>query len=508
MDPARTPEIAYASRTGRWVLVTTILGSGLASLDASVVGVALPSIGRELHEDLAALQGVVNGYTLTLAGLLLLGGGLGDRFGRRRVFRIGTAWFAVASLLCGLAPDATTLIAARALQGVGAALLTPGSLAILQATFRPEDRARAIGAWSGLGGVAVAVGPFLGGWLLGVGSWRWLFLINLPIAAFVLVVSGRHVPESRAAHGQGPIDVLGALLITTALAGATYGLVDGPASGWSSLPVVAALTGGVVTFGLFLLREWRTSHPLLPLSLFRRRRFSAVNAVTFVIYAALGGTFFLLPVVLQTGAGYSPLAAGTALLPVTVVMLLLSSRSGALAARRGPRAQLALGPVLAAGGLVLLTRLDTEGSYLTQVLPAVVIFGLGLAVTVAPLTSTALDAAPDEDAGIASATNNVVARTAGLIAVAVLPTAAGISGADYLDPSALLDGFHTAVVIAAVACALGGVLAALTIRPEPCAVVQNVHCAVDAPPLRQAITSPTVPRPAAPRAGRRTPPGP
>lgn len=223
--------VAYASGPGRWILLTTILGSGLASLDASVVGVALPTIGRELHVDLAALQGVVNGYTLTLAGLLLLGGGLGDRFGRRRVFQVGVVWFALASLLCGLAPDAPVLVAARALQGVGAALLTPGSLAVLHAAFRAEDRSRAVGAWSGLGGVAVAVGPFLGGWILGVGSWRWLFLINLPVAVVVVLVSSRHVPESRAPHVDGRLDVLGALTITATLAALTYGLVEGPGRG-------------------------------------------------------------------------------------------------------------------------------------------------------------------------------------------------------------------------------------------------------------------------------------
>jgi EmrB/QacA subfamily drug resistance transporter len=487
-EPTTTPGVAYASRTGRWILLTTILGSGLASLDASVVGVALPTIGRELDADLATLQGVVNGYTLTLAGLLLLGGGLGDRFGRRRVFGVGVVWFALASLLCGVAPDATTLVAARALQGIGAALLTPGSLALLHAAFRPEDRARAVGAWSGLGGVAVAVGPFVGGWLLEVSSWRWLFFINLPVAALVLIVTARHVPESRAPRSSGRLDVLGAVTITASLAALTFGLVEGAGRGWGSAPVLGALAAGVLLLGGFLARESRTPSPLLPLTLFRVRQFSAVNGVTFLVYAALGGTFFLLPVVLQTSVGYSPLAAGTALLPVTVVMLLLSSRSGAVAARRGPRAQLTLGPLLAAAGLLLLLRLGGTGSYLSEVLPAMVVFGLGLAVTVAPLTSTALDAAPDEQAGIASATNTVVARTAGLIAVAVLPAAAGITGAGQLRPDELLTGFHLAVVIAAAACATGGLLAAATVRnpstklrePAP----QASHCAVDAPPLR------------------------
>ncbi|GAA0292233.1 MFS transporter [Kineococcus aurantiacus] len=483
------PGVAYASGAGRWILLTTVLGSGLASLDASVVGIALPAIGRDLDEDLPALQGVVNAYTLTLAGLLLLGGGLGDRFGRRRVFQVGVVWFALASLLCALAPNGATLIGARALQGVGAALLTPGSLAILHATFRSEDRAKAVGAWSGLGGVAVAIGPFLGGWLLQVASWRWLFLINLPLAVLIVLVSARHVPESKAPPTAGHLDVAGAVAITGALAAGTYGLIAGSAQGWGSVPVLGSLAAGVLLLVVFVLREGRVRDPLLPLELFRRRRFSAVNAVTFVVYAALGGAFFLLPIVLQSAAGYSPLAAGTSLLPVTALMLLLSSRAGAYAAHHGPRVQLSLGPLLAAAGLLLLTRLDEGGHYLTQVLPAMVVFGLGLAVTVAPLTSTALDAAPDEQAGIASATNSVVARTAGLIAVAVLPAAAGITATAYLHPPALLAGFHLAVTIAAVACAGGGLLAALTIGRTPGdhqpAFAPQRHCAVDAPPLRR-----------------------
>ncbi|PRY17348.1 MFS transporter [Kineococcus rhizosphaerae] len=478
--------IAYASPAGRWVLLTTILGSGLASLDASVVNVALPTIGRDLDVDLTALQGVVTAYTLTLAGLLLLGGSLGDRFGRRRVFCLGVAWFALASLLCGLAPGAGTLVAARALQGVGAALLTPGSLAILEASFRPADRARAIGAWSGLGGVATALGPLLGGWLLQVASWRWLFLLNVPLAVVVLVVAARHVPETRAPGAHGRVDWPGAVLVTAALAAATSGLVGAGATGWASGSVLVPLVLGVVLLGAFLLRQARARDPLLPLDLFRRRQFSGVNAVTFVVYGALSATLFLLPVVLQDGAGYSPLAAGATLLPVTLVMLLLSARSGALAARRGPRLQLSAGPVVVAAGLLLLVRVDQRGDYLTQVLPAVLVFGLGLAVTVAPLTSTALAAAPVEHAGVASATNNVVARTAGLLSVAVLPALVGLDASRALPPAALVAGLHTAAVLAAGVCVLGGVLAALTIRDPGRAPTAPAcsHCAVDAPALR------------------------
>src|SRR3954462_16042982 len=350
------PELRYGTPTGRWVLVATVLGSGMAGLDATVAGIALPAIGRDLGVDVAGLQWVVNAYTLTLAGLLLLGGTLGDRYGRRRVFVVGTVWFAVASLLCGVAPDSTTLILARALQGVGAALLTPGSLAILQASFTQQDRPRAIGAWSGLGGVATAVGPFLGGLLISLVSWRLVFFLNLPLAVAVVLVSSRHVPESRAPATTGRLDLTGAFLVTAGLGGLTYGLIEGADRGWTSPAVVTALVAGVVLLAAFLLVEGRTANPMLPLEVFTSRQFSATNAVTFVVYGALGGVLFLLPVVLQVVAGYSPAQAGTALLPVTAIMLALSSRSGALAARIGPRLQMSVGPVVVAAGVGLLGR--------------------------------------------------------------------------------------------------------------------------------------------------------
>jgi EmrB/QacA subfamily drug resistance transporter len=488
MQQEMAPQLRYGTPAGRWTLVATVLGSGMAGLDATVVGIALPAIGRDFDVDVAGLQWVVNAYTLTLAGLLLLGGTLGDRYGRRKVFVIGTVWFAVASLLCGIAPNTGMLIVARALQGVGGALLTPGSLAILQASFVEKDRSRAIGAWSGLGGVATAVGPFLGGWLIGVASWRLVFFINLPLAVVVVLIAARHVPESRDVGVTGRLDVIGAVLVTGGLGGLTYGLIEGPDRGWDSPLILATLVAGVGLLIGFLVWESRASDPMLPLGLFASRQFSATNAVTFVVYGALGGVLFLLPVVLQVVTGYSPTLAGTSLLPVTAIMLLLSPRSGALAARIGPRLQMSVGPVVVALGLALLVRIDSSGgSYLTEVLPAVIVFGLGLAITVAPLTSTALSSAPVEQAGVASAVNNDVARTAGLIAVAVLPAAAGITGATYLDPASLADGFHTAVLISAVACALGGLLAALTIRnpagPAP-VVAEEYHCALDAPPLR------------------------
>jgi EmrB/QacA subfamily drug resistance transporter len=487
--------LRYNTGTGRWVLAATVLGSGIAALDATVVGIALPAIGKDFHATVASMQWVVDAYTLTLAGLLLLGGVLGDSYGRRKVYVIGIVWFALASLACGLAPSAGFLVGARAVQGVGAALLTPGSLAILQASFVPDDRSRAIGAWSGLGGVATAIGPFLGGWLISAVSWRLVFYINLPVAAAVIAMAARHVPESRAPGPRPPLDVTGAVTISLALAGITYGLIAASGSGWASLPVLVSLAAGAALFAVFIVAEARNPDPMLPLSVFRSRQFSGANAVTFVVYGALGGALFLVPVVLQSAFGYSPLAAGVALLPVTIIMLVLSARSAALAARIGPRLQMTAGPLVIAAGLVLFTRLHGSGNYFTQVLPAVLVFGFGLAINVAPLTATALAAAPAEHAGIASAVNNDVARAASLIAVAVLPGVAGITGDVYLHPAALTRGFHNAVLIAAAVAAVGGLLAALTIRnpvraaevaaaAQPEAELNYPHCALDAPPLR------------------------
>jgi EmrB/QacA subfamily drug resistance transporter len=460
----------------------------MAMLDSTVVGIALPSVHRDLGGGVGTLQWVVTGYTLTLAAFLLLGGALGDRYGRRRTFMAGVVWFAALSAVCGLAPTAGLLVAGRVAQGIGGALLTPASLAILQASFRPEDRARAIGAWSGLTGVASAAGPLVGGWLIAVGSWRWVFTINLPLAALVLVVAARHVPESRDPSGVGRVDLPGALLAAAVLAGLTYGLIEGPQHGWSSPGVVASLAVAALCAPAFVAVELRRAHPMLPLGLFRSRQFSGANAVTFAVYGGLGGALFLLPVELQIVKGYSPLESGLALLPVTLVMLAFSARSGQLSARIGPRLQMTLGPFLVGGGLALLSRAASPGSYLTAVLPGVLVMAVGLAVTVAPLTATAMGAAPAEHSGIASAVNNVVARTAGLLAVALLPLLAGITGADALGSTALAAGFRTAMLIAAVTAAAGGAVAALTIRnprraPAP---APTWHCGVGAPPLRAA----------------------
>jgi len=509
--PAAAGGVAYGSAAGRWIMLVSILGSAMVGIDATVVNVALPAMGRDLGVDFAALQWTVTAYALTLASFILVGGALGDRFGRRRVFLVGVVWFAVASLACGLAPNGPALIGARALQSVGGALLTPGSLAMIQASFVPADRARAIGAWSGLGGIATAAGPFLGGWLVEAVSWRWIFLINVPVAAAVLLLGLRHVPETRDPAAAGEVDVLGAMLGALALAGVTFALIEGPA-GAAALPWVLGAAGLAAAAG-FVIVEARARQPMLPLSIFRSRQFSAANAVTFLVYGGLGAVFFLLVIQLQVVSGFSALAAGTALLPITVVMLVLSARSGALASRIGPRLQMSAGPVVISAALLLMLRIGPGASYLADVLPAVLMLGLGFAVVVAPLTSAALSAAPAEHAGLASGVNNAVARAAGLLAVAVLPTAAGLSGDDYADAVAFDTGFTTALVVSAVVVAAGGLLAALAIRNDvleqapaapqtPEAPVAPVapkaldgarrhlsHCGVAAPPLVTATGS-------------------
>jgi EmrB/QacA subfamily drug resistance transporter len=492
---AAPAELAFSSARGRWVLTATVLGTGIAFLDSTVVGIALPSIGRAFGGGVGTLQWVITGYSLALAAFLLLGGSLGDRLGRRRMFSLGIAWFAAASALCGIAPNAAFLIWARVLQGIGGALLTPGSLAIIQASFRPEDRSRAIGAWSGLGGVATAAGPLVGGYLLAVASWRWVFFINLPIAVFVLVITARHVPESTDPTVHGRIDVAGAALGVVFLAGVSYALIQGPTAGWSNALVVTALVLTAISGPAFFVVEHRIANPMLPLDLFRSRQFSGANAVTFVVYGALGGALFLLPVELQVVVHYTPLQSGLALLPMTVIMLLFSARSGALSARIGPRLQMTVGPIVAGAGLALLARATDHGSYWTQVFPAVVVFAAGMAITVAPLTATAMGAAPAEHSGIASAVNNTVARAASLFAVAVLPLAAGLTGVEGLAPSVLAHGFRTAVYISGVTCAFGGLIAALTIRnparpPAKAAEAKCPYsCAVTIPPPRPLVAA-------------------
>ncbi|WP_280246198.1 MFS transporter [Nocardia abscessus] len=455
------------SGTGRWILLATILGSSVASLDATVVNIALPRIGESLETDVAGLQWTLNGYTLTLASFILLGGSLGDKLGRRRVFVSGTIAFAVASVLCGAATSIEMLVAARILQGVAGAMLTPGSLALISSSIDQRDQGAAIGLWSGFGGVAGALGPFLGGWLIDFAGWRSIFFLNVPLAVVVVLVALRHVPESRDPNAATRLDVPGALVVALALGALTLGLID-------TMPLL--IVAGVALLGAFVLIELRSDHPLVPPALFGSRVFTAANLVTFAVYAALGGVFFLLVLELQLVAGYSPLMSGVATVPITLIMLLLSAPAGRWAQAHGPRIPMTAGPLLAAAGLVLLLRIGPETTYLTDVLPGVLVFGLGLAVLVAPLTGAVLGAVPASEAGIASGVNNAVARTAQLLAVAALPGLAGISGA-LGDPSAFDDGFATAMWLCVGLLVLGAVLAAVLLRPErhP-ATLDNVDC--------------------------------
>jgi EmrB/QacA subfamily drug resistance transporter len=486
--------VRYRQPAGRWVLLVTVLGSGLAFIDATVVNIALPHLGRDFHASAAALQWTVNGYTLSLASFILLGGSLGDRFGRRRVYLIGVAWFAVASLLCGLAPDVQVLIAARVVQGLGGALLTPGSLAILEASFHPDDRSRAIGAWSGLGGIAGALGPFLGGWLVQAASWRLVFLINVPLAAFVVAAGLRHLPETRDPDAATSLDVPGVVCAAAGLAGLTYGFTAWPDRGATSPGVLAALCVGLVAMVAFVLVERGSRHPMLPLRVFASRAFTAANLVTFTVYAALGGVFFLVVLNLQVVGGYSALVAGTAMLPVTILMLLLSARSGALAGRVGPRLPMTLGPAVCAIALFLLSRVDAaRASYPSDVLPGAVTLGLGLSLTVAPLTATALGSVDEHHAGIASGVNNAVARAAGLLAVAVLPLAAGLGRGSLTNPTDLAPVYHTAMLLCAGLLLAGSAIALLAVPtrqpvPPPASEAPatspvRVHCAVAGTPI-------------------------
>ncbi len=448
---------SWGSPRARWTLAAAVLGSGMAFLDATVVNVALPAMAEDLHADLADLQWVLDAYLVTLTALLLLGGALGDRYGRRRVFTVGVGAFAIASALCGVAPTTGALIVARALQGVGAAMLVPGSLALLSATIREHDRARAIGAWSGLTGVASAAGPFLGGWLVDAASWRWAFLINVPLAVAVLYAA-RRVPESSDPDAPRHLDLLGAALVALGLASLTAGLIEA-GDGWT------ASTGGAVVVGVVLLAgfvrtERRSAAPMLPPSLFRSTQFTGANLVTLAVYAGLGGAFFFVVVNLQSALGYSALESGAAMTPVTLLMLLLSSRMGALSQRTGPRLPMTVGPAIVAIGLVLLGEIEVGDRYVTTVLPAALVFGLGLSITVAPLTAAVLAAVDEQHLGVGSGTNNAVARLASLLAVAVVPSLAGF---ELTGGGNSLPGYASAMRISAGLAVAGSVIAFITI---------------------------------------------
>ncbi|MFE3863586.1 MFS transporter [Streptomyces goshikiensis] len=481
--PAAPPAVRIASARGRWILLTTVLGSSMALLDSTVVNVALPRIGEDLGADLAVLQWTVNAYLLTLAGLILVGGALSDRFGRRRIFVLGVVWFAVGSLLCGIAPNAGVLVASRALQGVGGALLTPGSLALIQGSIHPDDRGRAIGLWSGLGGVGAAVGPFLGGWLVDGPGWRWVFLLNVPLAAVCVPVALRHVPESRDPQAHGSFDVAGALLAASSLSLVTYALIE--ARSGSPL-IIAAAVLGVVLGAVFVRVERRRADPMVPPDIFASRQFTAVNLVTLCVYAAFSGFFFLVVLQLQVVAGYSALAAGAALLPTTGLMLLLSARSGELAERIGPRIPLTVGPLLCAAGMLLMLRVGPQASYVQDVLPALLVMGMGMVALVAPLTAAVLASVDPGRAGLASGVNNAAARAAGLLAVAALPLLAGMGPESYRSATEFDAAFGRAMPWCAGILVLGSVLAWATVRnhsPAACHPQCHMHCGVSAPPL-------------------------
>lgn len=432
-----------ATWRGRAALAALTIGSGVALLDGTIVTIALPTIGRDLNAGFSQLQWVVNGYMLTLAALVLMGGALGDRFGRRRVYLVGLTCFAAASVLCALARDPTQLVGARLLQGMGGALLTPGGLALIQSSFRRRDRAAAIGTWAGMSGIATAAGPFVGGWLLEHFGWQSIFLINVPLVALVLGLSLAFVPESRD-PASARFDWWGSVLAVLGLGGTTFFLTD-----LGTAPTVSQLvTGGLGLAALagFVLAEGRARHPQLPLWLFRSRVFSAANAMTFLVYGALATVMLLLVIHLQVSAGFSPLASGLASLPVTVVMMLFSSRAARLGERLGPRVPMTVGPLVCATGVLLLSTVRAGSGYWTGVFPGMLVFAVGLTLLVSPLTAAVLAAAPDRVAGVASGVNNAVARTGSLLAVAALPALAGIGGTDYTDPDALTHGYRVALL--------------------------------------------------------------
>jgi EmrB/QacA subfamily drug resistance transporter len=460
-------DLRLKSAAGRGVLAAAVLASGMAFLDSTVVNVALPHLGAELHASVSGLQWTVNAFLLTLASFVLLGGALGDRYGRRLIFLIGLVGFTGASLLCGLARDVAWLVAARGLQGVAAALLVPGSLALIQASFHREERGRAIGAWSGLAGVSTAIGPFAGGWLIDTLSWRWIFFLNVPMAALAILAALRWVPESRNPDAARHFDIAGAVLGAAALGGATYALIAAPERGWDSWQVLGSLAAGLAAGVAFVMVERRRgAAAMLPPELFSVPSFTALNVYTIVVYASLMGQFFFLAVHLQTVAGFSALAAGAAGLPVTVLLLVGSPRAGALANRIGPRLPLTVGPLVAAGGVLYLRRLGPDANFWVDVIPGTTIFALGLVLIVAPLTSAVLACVPDRFAGVASGVNNAAARAGGLIAIATLPLLVGLTGEAYEVPVQLAAAFRGAMLWCAGLLAAGAVLAAVT-QPRP-----------------------------------------
>jgi EmrB/QacA subfamily drug resistance transporter len=421
-SPRATPNAAAAEcdKSARsYVLAATILGSSLAFIDGTVVNVALPALQSTFHATAIDVQWVIESYSLFLAALLLVGGSLGDHFGRRRIYIIGVVLFTLASVWCGVAPSITHLIAARVLQGIGGALLVPGSLAIISTSFPKEERGQAIGVWSAFTSVTATVGPVMGGWLIEHVSWRAAFFINVPIAVAVIGVAVRFVPESRDAKSQGELDWLGAVLATASLGALVYGLIESSSRGITNTTVVASLVAGVIASALFILVEARHKNPMLPLALFQSTDFSGANLLTFLLYAALSGMLYFLPQNLIQVQGYSATAAGSALLPSMIILFFLSRWAGGLVKRYGSRLPLIVGPLIVAAGFALFARPGAHANYWTMFFPAVVVFGFGFAVSVAPLTTTVMNAVDERWAGIASGVNNAVSRAAGLISIAI-----------------------------------------------------------------------------------------
>jgi EmrB/QacA subfamily drug resistance transporter len=464
------------SRQQRLTLVATILGSTVVFLDSTVINVALPAIADSLGAGLAGQQWVVEAYMLTLVSLLLVGGSLGDQFGRRRTYMIGLVGFGLTSALCALAPTVEFLIAARALQGIAGALLVPGSLAIVAATFAGEARGRAVGTWTAWTGIATVFGPAGGGALIGISSWRAIFWINLPLIAATLCLTLRSVEESRDPDAFRGVDWPGILLSAAGLGAPVFALIEQPARGWGDPLVLATFAGGILCFALFVLWEARGRHPMLDLGLFRIRNFAVANATTLAAYAGLIGGLFFAGLYLQQVVGYSALEAGLATTPISVLLFVLSPRFGRLASGTGPRLPMTAGPIVGGLGLLLMLRIDSGAGYVADVLPAVLVFGLGLAATVAPLTATVLDSVPERRVGIASGVNNGVSRVAGLLAIAVLGAVISAQfdasgGAEVASgpitaaaPTASTDAFHLGIAIAGLLMILGGIAAGIGIQ--------------------------------------------
>lgn len=455
--------IKLSSAAGRWILAGTVLGSGAVFLEGSVVSVALPAIGRGFHLDIAGLQWIMNGYLLMLSALMLFGGALGDRTSRSRVFGFGLVGFAVGSGLCAVAPNPLFLVIARVLQGAAGALVVPNSLAILETTFAGEDRGLAIGRWAAWSAVSTAGGPLLGGWLVDFASWRWVFLSIVPVALASAWIVLRHSPEREKETKSGSLDYPGAILATLSLATIVAALITAPARGFADPLVLGGLIAGALLLALFIFAELRSTNPMLPLDAFRSREFVGANLNTLLVYGALNGLFFLLMLQLQIGLGWSAMIAGASLLPINLLLLVLSPPAGKMAERIGPRLPMAMGSLIAAGGMLLFSRVGSRSTYLRDVLPAVIVFGIGLGILVSPLTAAALRALGERRGGLASGVNNAVARLAGLLATAVIPMTAGIGGTTKVTAPDLARGFGRGMVIAALLCAAGGVAALMLV---------------------------------------------